>query len=371
MPAPALPDELARQAGEAYLKYGPTEAARRLGISHSALEGRVRVALLRGFIRREDRRGGLSAPAKIADELRRMQARESDFARPEVDQDRAPDDGGHQVLRQFLAKPRTLGEIAVELQITRGRALDLLDGLREAGVNVHERGDLWVIDRAGPAPQRARGEIPTYESRDDDTYVFGFTADQHLCSKYSRLDVLESLYDHFVRIGVDRVFNAGNWIDGEARFNVHDLLVHGMQQQIAYLVDKYPSRPGMVTYAIAGDDHEGWYCQREGVDIGRLAANAMRDAGRDDWADLGYMEAYVRLVNRRTRQSTLLHVMHPGSDAVHAKEEAVGARRRRRLPADARPGHGGDHRLRDGVLPLHAYRGRQRTMGAPRHHHPY
>jgi biotin operon repressor len=211
----------------------------------------------------------------------------------------------------------TLDELSSKLEMTRGQVLDAIDMMRDAGANIHEFGGRYEIT-ATPAPQTKRGAIPEYVSREDNTFVFGATSDNHIGSKYARTDVLNGLYDHFARIGVDRVFNAGNWIDGEASFNKHDLVVHGMDEQLHALAREYPRRPGIVTYAVAGDDHEGWYCQREGVDIGRHAQNIMRQSGRDDWVDLGFMEAYVRLVNANSGLSTMLHVIHPGGGTAYA-----------------------------------------------------
>jgi hypothetical protein len=229
------------------------------------------------------------------------------------------------ILRDALRKsPMTAEGIAERFGISRARAEVALEDLQQQGLDVQEFGGRFSIGKAAPAPRHERGlEIPEYHSRPDGTYIFGFTSDNHLCSKYSRLDVLNDLYDQFAAQGVDRVLNAGNWIDGEARFNMHDLLVHGMDAQLKYLADNYPTRPGLVTYAVAGDDHEGWYCQREGVDIGRYAQNVMREAGRNDWVDMGYMESYVRLVNSQSGESTMLHLMHPGGGSSYAVSYTV------------------------------------------------
>lgn len=210
-------------------------------------------------------------------------------------------------------------ELAEQLKVTRGAVIDAIDVLTAQGVNVQEFSGKFTVQHT-PAPKHQANSktLPTYVSRPDGTYLFGFTSDNHLCSKYAREDVLNDLYDKFAEQGVDRVFNAGNWVDGEARFNVHDLLVHGMDPQIKYLVANYPQREGIVTYAVAGDDHEGWWCQREAVDIGRYAERAMRDAGRTDWIDMGFMEAFVRLVHAESGESTMLHLMHPGGGTAYA-----------------------------------------------------
>lgn len=194
--------------------------------------------------------------------------------------------------------------------------------LRRQGHNVHERAGVLTLEK-DIQPAFIGGPVFEYVSRPDNTFLFGATSDNHLGSKYERLDVLNALYDRFAEEGADRVFNAGNWIDGEARFNKFDLHTHGMDAQLAYLAAEYPKREGLVTYAVAGDDHEGWYGQREGVDIGRYAENVMRNAGRQDWVNLGYMEAHVKLVNANTGKSSMLAVVHPGGGSAYALSYSI------------------------------------------------
>ena len=115
----------------------------------------------------------------------------------------------------------------------------------------------------------------------------------------------------------------GNWIEGEARFNRTDINIHGMDAQVEYLVRNYPQRKGLVTYAVTGDDHEGWYAQREGIDIGRHVANQMRNAGREDWVNLGYMESHIKLVNANTGKHAIMAVVHPGGGSSYADSYVV------------------------------------------------
>lgn len=290
------------EAVNALAAYGSnTAAADALGIPRTTLQHRLREARIRGItpdIHRAEQKPQKQKPQAEAQEPRI--AFSIDDAK-----------------RLLLHTPCTLDEIAERLAISRGAALDACDALRNQGMNLIELGGRFSISKE-PVPQHASGEFPEYVSRPDDTFVFGFTSDNHIGSKYARNDVLETLYDHFAEAGVDRVFNAGNWVDGEARFNKFDLLVHGMDAQLAYLAEKYPQRPGIKTYAVAGDDHEGWWAQREGVDIGRYAEMKMRQAGRDDFVNLGYMEAFVKLVNRRTGESSMLLNCHPGGGSAYA-----------------------------------------------------
>jgi hypothetical protein len=146
---------------------------------------------------------------------------------------------------------------------------------------------------------------------------FGVTGDNHLCNKHSRLDVLNAAYDHFEREGITEVFNTGNWIDGEAKFNRTELIVRpGMDAQIDYLIDKWPVRKGITTRYIAGSDHEGWFQEREGIEIGRYLELKAVEAGRDDLKYLGYAECDVIL--KQKAGSACMRVVHPGGGSAYA-----------------------------------------------------
>jgi hypothetical protein len=223
-----------------------------------------------------------------------------------------------------LKRPMTVEELAAKCGATPGQVLDALLGLQSRGVNVHRFGETWSLERA---PVLGSNVVSgAYVSRPNGRYRFGWLGDSHLGSKYARLDCLRDLYERFADADIDRIFHAGNWIDGEARFNKFDLLpgCHGMDAQIQYLVEHYPVAPnGLKTYAIAGDDHEGWYCQREGVDIGKYAERAMVDAGRTDWVNMGYMEAFVPLQHAETGKTAQLHLVHPGGGSAYATSYTV------------------------------------------------
>lgn len=209
----------------------------------------------------------------------------------------------------------TLAEVASILGVEKSQAAVHVRDLEHRGVNVLKVGDSYSIEKN---PAIGLRNTYTYQSRPDNTYVFGACGDAHLGSKYERLDCLNELYDMYATAGVDRVFNAGNWIEGEATFNRHDVSVRGMDNQLEHLVSKYPCRKGIVTYAVSGDDHEGWYGQREGVDIGRRAEADFKDAGRDDWVNLGFMESTIRLVNYNSGKVAKLSVIHPGGGSAYA-----------------------------------------------------
>lgn len=326
MATPPLPNIHVLQAAEAYKRAGTKGYTLIAGLPSKSFDSRVSLAIARGMIKREDRKTVSESVPMPAEAQMRVWLADNGFERP-VPAAAAPQAQAASkpafdlaMLRDALRKrPMTAAEVAERFGISQARAEVALEDLQQQGADVQDFSGRFSIGKAIPAPRHERGfDIPEYTSRPDGTYKFGFTSDNHLCSKYARLDVLNDLYDQFAAQGVDRVLNAGNWIDGEARFNMHDLLVHGMDAQLRYLAEHYPKRPGITTYAVAGDDHEGWYCQREGVDVGRYAQNVMREAGRTDWVDMGYMECFIRLRHAGSGASTMAHLMHPGGGSSYA-----------------------------------------------------
>lgn len=226
---------------------------------------------------------------------------------------------GSKVLAAIKVKPVTVENLSLRFRVKKKEITDTIRDLRKSGVRVEKFGNAYGIALI----RNEKPKILEYHSRPDGTYLFGACGDNHIGSKYSRHDVLDMLYDRYEEEGVDRVFNTGNWIDGEARFNMHDLVVHGMDNQLNELTRVYPQRKGIVTYAVSGDDHEGWYDQKFGVDIGRRAEQSMREIGREDWVHLGFMESFIKLVDSRTGKSSTLAVVHPGGGSAYALSYSI------------------------------------------------
>jgi len=181
----------------------------------------------------------------------------------------------------------------------------------------------YLVEQAGEHVQFAEPMIGERSVRQteylDDSRVFTFAVatDAHICSKYHRADALNTFYDICEQEGITTVFDCGNQIDGEARFNKQDLLVHGMGNQFNYWAKHYPKREGITTYFVSGDDHEGWYQQREGINVGKHMEFTARDLGRDDLVFLGYMEHDVEFQTPEGGK-TIVRVQHPGGGSAYA-----------------------------------------------------
>lgn len=229
-------------------------------------------------------------------------------------------------VRKLLLKDvASVADIADRIDVAPKRVRAAIDALSQAGFNVaiHE-GDganAKFMVETGSAPAKTQVQIKAEKYYGDvETFEFGAVADTHLGSKFFRPEVLNALYDVFAQEGIKHVFHGGNYIEGE-KHDKFGLLVHGMQGQIDYFIDKYPQREGITTYFVAGDDHEGWYQQREGIDIGRFTESEARSQGRTDLINLGYMEADVAI--KVAGGVCKLRVAHAGGGSSYATSYAL------------------------------------------------
>jgi biotin operon repressor len=204
-------------------------------------------------------------------------------------------------------------ELCNQLDQSPQKTEEELRALREQGYNIELNPDNAII-LADTIPLQAPIEIDTSEYFGNDWIRFGAIADTHLCSKYARLDVLNALYDVYEREGIRDVYLAGNWIDGEARFNKYDLYCIGVENQIAYFLKHFPHRKGITTHVLSGDDHCGWYVQREGINIGKVLEDRAIESGRTDIVDIGYMERDFCF--KKGTGKSILRVIHPGGGSA-------------------------------------------------------
>jgi DNA-binding transcriptional ArsR family regulator len=218
-------------------------------------------------------------------------------------------------IRKLLAKsPMNEGELADALDVSPKRIRQALSELRAGGANMSRLSEKRlllhnIVEHGGRLVLKAK-------DRGDGWMVFGFITDNHKANKHHRQDVEDAAYEAFAKEGVTDVLNAGNWIDGEARFNKSELTVFGMDGQIDNWIDTTPVHQGITTHFISGDDHEGWYAQRECINIGQYAEMRAEKAGRKDLRYLGHVEADIEL--KCGKGSAVMRMMHPGGGSAYA-----------------------------------------------------
>lgn len=212
-----------------------------------------------------------------------------------------------------IKKTTTVVKIAEKMHSTEEDVLAVVNDMEERGYIIMRRGTTIQL---GKSVEQSGANIIIENHFHEKPVSFGVISDMHLCSKAERLDVLNAAYDEFIRRGINTVLCPGNYIDGECRFNTHELLAHGIADQCQYAIDHWPSRPGIKTYYIDGDDHCGWYQQREGIEFGRYLMLEAQAQGRDDLVYMGYMEADFEL--KALNGSAMIKVIHAGGGSSYA-----------------------------------------------------
>ena len=217
-----------------------------------------------------------------------------------------------EVLRR-IKRPTTIPKLAEALNSPEEDISNVIEDLEERGYIIHRAGTTISL---GKSVEQEHQGIVFKNHYHDRPIKFGVVADMHMCSKSERLDVLQAAYDEFERQGITTVLCPGNYVDGEARFNVHELKAHGIADQCQYAIDHWPQKNGIKTYYVDGDDHEGWWCQREGIEFGRYLMLEAQAQGRDDLVYMGYMEADIEI--KAPQGSSIVKVIHAGGGSSYA-----------------------------------------------------
>lgn len=166
-----------------------------------------------------------------------------------------------------------------------------------------------------PVPEfGARLPLETIDS--GDWFRYGLVGDTHLCCKEERLAELHCFYDLLQAEKITTVFHAGNIIDGYlSRINGESVYESTIDGQSQYVADNYPSRPGITTYFITGDDHESWFSP--GFNIGAYIQHVCEMSGRTDLKYIGHVEADVEL--KGDKASTIIKIQHPGGGSAYSR----------------------------------------------------
>lgn len=218
-------------------------------------------------------------------------------------------------LVRFLKKcPSSINDIAQHFNVSVKQVKHLIKNASKTHC-IKTHGNVFVVDR----PTFGRISVDSVDN--GDWMKIGLVSDTHLACKEERLDCLHTEYDLFEREGIKMVFHAGNIVDGYIpRINGNSVFCTGVDEQVAYVVDNYPSRKGIVTYFITGDDHEGWWMKDQGLNFGAYLEMFAKNQGRNDLVYIGHIEADVEFRNKGG--SIVMKVQHPGGGSAYSRSYA-------------------------------------------------
>jgi len=216
--------------------------------------------------------------------------------------------------KKLLDEKHTITELANFYDVGPKTIEETISRLKKKGYNLALEEETVSIKKEGQ-PQKDAYKINVKDFFGN-KIKFGAIADTHVGSKSERLDILNTLYDIFKKEGVKVVLHGGNYIDGEFYFNKHETKTRGLDDMIEYFLENYPKRDGIQTWFISGDDHEGWWTQREGVDVGKMIIERQEEFNRNDLVYLGYQERDIIL--KAPKGEAILRLMHAGGGTAYA-----------------------------------------------------
>lgn len=200
-------------------------------------------------------------------------------------------------------------ELADTADVSPRRLREALARLGERGHRISEgEGQKVIVEKMPPASSFVYEASPALFKGEQ--IRFAVCSDTHLGSREERLGELHVAYDVIAADEIGVVYHPGDLVAGMGvyRHQLRDLKVVGFDEQVAYAIEQYPRRDGVVTEIVAGNhDLEG--------DYGRMAADPVAAvcAQRDDMIARGLYDAWLELPN-----GGRLHVLHPGGGASYA-----------------------------------------------------
>jgi hypothetical protein len=224
-------------------------------------------------------------------------------------------------IRGLSYNSAAIDKAAQDLGLTTGQVRNRLQRLKakDAAPAPAAPAQAPVVEHEVELPKPEFGHLPLSVVDSGNFVELGLVADTHLACKEERLTELHTQYDLFETVGITSVFHAGNIVDGYIpKINGDSVYETSIDGQCRYVIENYPKRPGITTYFITGDDHEGWW-MKQGFNFGAYLSYLAKDAGREDLQYIGHVEADVEIKVPGAQHSTLLKIQHPGGGSAYAR----------------------------------------------------
>lgn len=197
-------------------------------------------------------------------------------------------------LKYLINKKRTIENIMKELELKEYEVFGFVEILRQDGYHIKFDDGKFYFDKKIEVKVPNLYEMPKGISR-----KILLISDTHLGSKYDRLDILRYLYERAEEEEIDTVLHCGDLGDGlypNRPNHQYELRVHGVDEHLDYIVNKYPHKDGIRTLFIGGN-HDYDYIRTAGFDMGKAVSKARSDMiylGQDV-ADVKYGRTRIRM----------------------------------------------------------------------------
>jgi len=242
-----------------------------------------------------------------------------------------PEDPHKELKDKILKETKNKGQLHLldllrALDTTYGELTQAIYELEQEGYEISLQEEHGIVNREMVA---SPGKVLTNHFErisKAGTIKVGMISDNQLGNKSSRLDVLNTAYEHFEAEGITTVYHAGNIIDGYLpHINAFEIVTDSgpsIEAQVRYAAKVYPQKKGITTYYVTGECHEGWYARSTGLNVGKAMQRIFEENGRKDFVYTGNIEGDVELRTpniSKHAQGPILRMTHPGGGTAYAK----------------------------------------------------
>jgi predicted phosphodiesterase len=206
-------------------------------------------------------------------------------------------------LKYLINKKKSLVDICTELELNEHEVIGLVTIMKSHGE---------LVDYVDGEIVKIKNLVNTNEEhfiRDDSDIIKAILiSDTHYGNKSDRTDIVNYLYDYADRKGIKYVIHCGDLTDGyypNRPQQVYELKAKGYDEQLEYVVNKYPKFNGN-TYFITGN-HDFTHVKNGGGDIGKAI-----NKERPDMIYLGPDTADLKIGKLK------IHLHHGGGGKAYA-----------------------------------------------------
>ena len=187
---------------------------------------------------------------------------------------------------ELIKQEKSNEDICRELNISKKQLKNRIESIKNRGININKKYKYngtqnFFVDYN---PQSIGTQIVTsIEDINKNEFKALAIADTHIGNINSNIRYIESIYSYCINNSISIVFHLGDILQGNKENEL------SMEQQIEYLIKKYPKYNNILTFLQLGN-HDEDIIRYLGLNLSTLLNQT-----RDDIVPLGYTQSIVRI----------------------------------------------------------------------------